>query len=428
VSGGGGQSTQGLGTRGGGEVRPLWVEAAEGPSAGARCELVAGSITIGSSGQCDLVLRDPTVSRAHATFELLAGAARVRDLGSRNGTVYLGARIREAIVPAGGSVQVGNTVLRLREAAEPVRPSDHTELAGVLGSSIAMRRILAQLERLAAADLPVLVVGETGTGKELVARALHALSPRAHGPWVVLDCAAASGALFESELFGHVRGAFTGAHKERAGALERAHGGTLVLDEVGELPAELQPKLLRALEHKEVQRLGDGRRRAVDLRFIALSRKDLEAEVRAGRFREDLYFRLAATALWIPPLRDRPEDIPLLARHFAAQSSGVDPELSAATLAAFQCDRWPGNVRELRNAVERALAMLPGNEAGRSESAEEPSFHAARDRLLERFEHDYLKALLRRCEGNVSAAARKARISRRQLYRLLEKHGLVGGG
>ncbi|HYI02437.1 sigma 54-interacting transcriptional regulator [Hyalangium sp.] len=405
------------------------VEAVEGPGKGARATLSSGTLLVGGDPACELPLEDPTVSRRHLVLELLPGAVRVRDLGSRNGTRYLGARIREARVPVGGSVTVGKTTLRIRSATAQRRAvSEREELHGLMGKSVAMRQLFAELERLGPQRAAVLIRGETGSGKEMVARALHALSgpEEQRGPFIVFDCSSVSPNLMESELFGHAKGSFTGADRDRVGAVESANGGTLFLDEIGELPLAQQPKLLRLLETQEFRRVGDGQVRHSTFRLLSATHRELEAEVRAKRFREDLYFRLAVTSITIPPLRERPEDIPLLAAHFARQLTGMDITLASATLAALQCDPWRGNVRELRNAVQRVVA-LGSLEAGAKEeqSATPLAFNEARDKLLEQFERDYLTALLARHKRNISAAARESRLSRSQFYRLLERHKLA---
>ncbi|WP_224246752.1 sigma 54-interacting transcriptional regulator [Hyalangium gracile] len=415
-------------SEGPGGLEPVVVEAIEGPGRGARATLSSGTLLVGSDSACELPLEDPTVSRRHVVLELLAGAVRVRDLGSRNGTRYLGARIREARVPVGGSVTVGKTTLRISPAKASRRVlSEREELHGLLGKSVAMRQLFADLERLGPQKAPVLIRGETGSGKEMVARALHALSgpEESRGPFVVFDCSSVSPNLLESELFGHNKGAFTGADRDRVGVVEAANGGTLFLDEIGELPLAQQPKLLRLLETQEFRRVGDGQVRRSEFRLLSATHRDLEAEVRAKRFREDLYFRLAVTSVTIPPLRERPEDIPLLAAHFARQLTGMDIALAPATLAALQCDPWRGNVRELRNAVQRVVALGSLEAPAPEQSGAPLAFNEARDKLLEQFERDYLGALLARHKRNISAAARESKLSRSQFYRLLERHKLA---
>ncbi|HLL81741.1 MAG TPA: sigma 54-interacting transcriptional regulator, partial [Longimicrobium sp.] len=391
------------------KMEPVIVEAIEGPAKGTRIKLSAGTVSVGAHEGCDLVLSaDSAVSRQHLSVELMAGGVRVRDLGSRNGTTYLGAKIEEARVPVGGSVRVGRTVLRFTPVTQPAPVSVREQLHYLIGRSLGMQRLFALLEKLGPQESTVLIRGETGSGKDAVARTLHALSPRAQGPFVVFDCGAVNANLIESELFGHAKGAYTGADRTRAGAIESAHGGTLFLDEIGELPLELQPKLLRVLEAREFRRVGEDVPRKANVRVVSATHRDLEAFASAGKFRSDLYYRLAVAILEVPPLRNRPEDIPLLAAHFAKQCTGVDVQLAPATLAALQCDPWPGNVRELRNAVERAVTLGSLADAPSDQPNSPTSYKEARDALLERFERDYLQALLTRHGGNVSAAAREA--------------------
>ena len=299
-----------------------------------------------------------------------------------------------------------------------------------------MRRLFALLERIAPTDAPVLIQGETGTGKELCAEALHAHSPRADKPFVVMDLAAVQPTLIESELFGHVRGAFTGAVADRAGAFERADGGTLFLDEVGELSAELQPRLLRALERGQVKRVGANDFKTVNVRVIAATHRDLLALARENRFREDLYHRLAVLQARLPPLRERREDIAGLVEGFLARI-GRTGAIGPQTLALLVGHDWPGNVRELRNVVERAVSLAGGAEevppevlalpddAKASGTASGLLFKEAKDRLFEAFEREYLEGLMARCGGNVSRAAREAGIDRVYLHRLLKRYGMA---
>jgi DNA-binding NtrC family response regulator len=406
---------------------PVRLEVSEGPAKGATCVLRAGTVFVGSDDSCDLRVDDGSVSRQHLSVELLGSAVRVADLNSRNGTVYLGAKIRDARVPVGGSVKLGRSTLRFLPMQAEAPLSDKTELCGMIGKSAGARRLFAQLERIGPTDATVLIHGESGTGKDAATRALHALSPRAKEPFIVVAFGAVNPNLIESELFGHARGAFTGADRNRIGAFESAGGGTIVLDEIAELPLELQPKLLRVLEARELMRVGENVVRPVRARVIASSQTDLNTQVRAGRFRQDLYFRLNVVEIEIPRLADRAEDIPLLAQHFARQVSGIDVKLAPSTLAALQCDPWPGNIRELRNAVERVLMLGeldPGSALVPASAA--ASFKEARDKVLADFEKDYLSTLLTLHRGNVSHAAKAAGLARSAFYRLLNRHGLEG--
>jgi DNA-binding NtrC family response regulator len=417
--------TEGV-TRDEGQAEPVWVEVTEGPSAGQKVRLDRGTVFVGSGEGVDVQLDDRAVSRRHLSLELFGSKVRVRDLGSRNGTQYLGAAIAEALVPLGASLTLGRSTLTVRAIAErDVEPSAKTELAGLTGRSVAMRRVFTRLEKLAASEATVLFVGESGTGKEAAARALHALSPRRLAPFVVFECAAANPQLLESQLFGHVRGAFTGAERDQPGLVESALEGTLLLDEVGALPLELQPRLLRLLEAREFRRVGDTRPRPTKARLVASTQRDLSRAVREGSFREDLYYRLAVSVVALPPLRERRDDIAPLVAHFSRQLRGVDVACSRATLEALQLEAWPGNARELRNAVTRALAL--GEWKASAPGEETPAtFQEARQKVLDAFERDYLEALLKKNEGNVSKAAREAGLARSAFYRLLDRHQLPG--
>ncbi|MFT3836933.1 MAG: sigma 54-dependent Fis family transcriptional regulator [Myxococcaceae bacterium] len=420
------ETTKTIGTPTAERPSSLVIEAVDGPGKGVRGTITAGTFFIGTDPSCDLVLSDDTVSRRHVALELLAGEVDVKDLGSRNGTKYLGARVTTARVPIGGSIKVGKTTLQLQPpTAGASKPSEQQELHGLVGRSLQMRQIFTQLERLGPTDSAVLLRGETGSGKGAAAAVLHALSPRRDKPFHVFDCAAAHAGLLESALFGHVKGSFTGADRDRNGAVDAARGGTLFFDEVGELPLALQPKLLRLLESREYTPVGATQVKKAEVRVISATHRDLAHDVAANRFRKDLYYRLAVAEVQLPPLRDRAEDIPLLAERFARDLKAEPDALAPTTLAAFQCMQWPGNVRELRNAVERLLAL--GTESLAVGETQEPSFIEARDKALERFEHDYLEALLKQHGGQVSAAARAAKLARSHFYRLLERHGLKGG-
>ncbi|HVY45031.1 MAG TPA: sigma 54-dependent Fis family transcriptional regulator [Minicystis sp.] len=424
--------------------RTLRIDVVSGPSAGLSRELPGPAARVGSGPGQDLVLADPAVSRHHLTLRIDDLGVRVVDAGSRNGTWLDGTRVLEAYARPDSSIAIGNSVLRLRLGTGYVElPLSPREAFGaLLGQSVAMRQVFTVLERVAPTAETVLVLGETGTGKELVAEAIHEESPRASGPFIVFDCSAVAPTLVESELFGHVRGAFTGAVEGRAGAFEEADGGTLFLDEIGELPLELQPKLLRALERREVRRVGANVAKKVDVRIVAATHRNLEELVSRGVFREDLYYRLAVVTVHLPPLRERPEDIPLLARHFARQLARGAPaaELPERTLAAFAGQAFPGNVRELRNAVARALSLgvLPGGGDERRASA--PSLASpfavdlsvplkvARDRIDEAFEREYVAQALEETGGNVSRAAELAGVNRKFIQRAIKRHGLRGGG
>ncbi|MEA2696867.1 MAG: two-component system, NtrC family, response regulator GlrR [Myxococcales bacterium] len=389
---------------------------------------VAERMVIGSTPDVNLFVADPTVSRLHAELDPTEAGLWIRDLGSRNGTFVEEVRVTGACLPAGGRLRVGDTVLQVEYGTASVEVEQWPEqkFGPLIGASRPMRELFARIGRVVRSESTVLVQGESGTGKELVARAIHEASPRAGGPLVVVDCGALPEALLESELFGHSRGAFTGAAEARAGAIEGANGGTVFLDEIGELPLAMQPKLLRVLEARAVRRLGETQHRPVDVRFISATHRDLREMVNSGAFREDLYFRLAVLTLRIPPLRERPDDIPpLLDRFLPAE---VRDRLDPLVMAEILGRPWLGNVRELRNFAERlitfgagdALAMdAPG---ARTTPASTGPYREARERALDDFERAYVRDLLARHGGNVSAAAQTAEMNRAYLYRLIARH------
>jgi DNA-binding NtrC family response regulator len=390
-----------------------------------------GKARIGTKPLADLVLTDPRVSGLHC--EVAADeTVTVRDLGSKNGTFLGGYRVVEAVVPSGDSIALGDTRVRVVSIDEltDVPLSESDDFFGIIGQSAAIRALTARIERLTGSDATVLILGETGSGKERVADALHLSSRRAPAPITIVDCGALPPTLIESELFGHERGAFTGATATFKGAFERAQGGTLFLDEIGEMPLELQPKLLRAIESRTVRRLGGSKPIPVDVRVIAATHRDLALEVQRGRFREDLYYRLAVVTLQVPPLRERLDDIPHLAIHLLREL-GSDPAsfLTIDSLAALQSYDWPGNVRELRNTLERASTLMeplgPRPEAERALAVDvaEP-FRVGKQRVIEAFERDYVTALLDDCDGNVSEAARRAGLDRMSIHRLISRLGL----
>ncbi len=412
-----------------------------GPDSGTELMVESGTYRIGKGSDNDLVLEDGAVSRTHLEVAVLDGRVRFRDLDSTNGSYCNEMRFREIEGAPGTVVRIGKTTLKVAPA-DARRPtlaaSSRSSFGRLFGSSLAMRHVYSVLERVSPTDAAVLIEGETGTGKELCAEAIHSNSPRAKAPYVVVDLAGIQPNLIESELFGHVRGAFTGATSDRAGAFERANGGTVFLDEIGELSPELQPRLLRALENRQIKRVGGNDYRKFDARVVAATNRDLLAESKQGRFREDLYHRLAVVKVGIPPLRVRREDIPMLVERML-EGMNRETKLGPATMAMLCSYDWPGNVRELRNVVERAVSLsgvdgevppelleLPETD-GLSTSIDGLPFKEAKERLVASFEKDYVAALLDRCEGNVSRAAREAGIDRVYLHRLLKKHGLGNG-
>ena len=395
---------------------------------------------VGTQPSNDLVLSDPSVSRFHCRLVPDPNGWRLEDSGSLNGTWLHGIRILGgALLPPEAVVNVGQTVIRIvatpsdRQTLVPMMPS----FGAIIGQSKAMRKLFSLLEKVAASDINCFIHGESGSGKELVAAEVVQRGTRADKPFVVVDCGAISPSLVESELFGHVRGAFTGADRDRVGAFEAADGGTVFLDEIGELPIGVQPKLLRALEQREIRRVGETKTRKVNVRVIAATNRDLEREVNKGTFREDLYFRIAVITVRVPPLRERTEDIHDLIRSFlknlgAEESESLFPREVIEELSTHE---WPGNVRELRNYVERSVVLQTARTSFVSEAAP-PSvmsgarapgidvsvpFKVAKDRLVEAFERAYVPAVIEAAGGNMTKAARMAGIDRMYLHRLLQK-------
>jgi two-component system response regulator GlrR len=414
-----------------------------GPDRGRSRALDREEITVGKRRDADLVLTDPTVSRQHCVVVATPFGPLIRDLGSRNGVRIDGNWIQAAYLRNGALVRLGDTALVL-ESSDPLDETDETRelrLGATLGHSAAMRRIFEIVPRIANSDASVLIEGETGTGKTLLADVIHKRSPRHRGPFIVIDCGAIPASLIESELFGHERGSFTGATAARAGAFEAAVGGTVLFDEVGELPLDMQPKLLRAIEQRVIRRVGSNEDRAMDVRILAATNRNLEEEVRRGRFRSDLYYRLAAVRLAIPPLRERREDIPVLANYFLHRFGGDGAAaLPQAMMDSFLRQSWPGNIRELRNAVERAVLLggaggpemtmmmaataTPTPTPQPSGDDDSAPFRELKERAIDGWERDYLERLLRRAEGNISRASRIAQMDRNYLRELLRKHGL----
>ena len=415
-----------------------------GPDAGHSRPLELSECNIGSAQGNDFVLNDGSVSRHHCRITATNAGHLLQDLDSKNGTRLGEFRIHSAYLNDGASIELGSSTLTFEllpeRVTEPISETERFDL--LLGTSVAMRRIFSVLPKIAASDLTVLLEGETGTGKGLVAESIHRASGRAGKQLVTLDCASIPPTLIETELFGHTRGAFTGAHAARAGAFEAAQGGTLFLDEIGELPLEMQPKLLRALEERTIKRVGSTHPQRLDVRVIAASNRDLRQEVNRGTFRSDLFYRLNVVRLRVPPLRERKEDIPLLAAHFYRQVAGMDArEPPGELIQSLLRQDFRGNVRELRSAVERAVLMEDvdlwntlhaaerperGESGSTAEGGTEPelSFRAAKERCVTTWEHDYLSRLIRSTTGNVSAAARRARMDRNHLRELLAKHGI----
>ncbi|MCS6798197.1 MAG: sigma 54-interacting transcriptional regulator [Myxococcota bacterium] len=426
-----------------------------GPDRGRELVVERERVTVGRSVICDLVLSDRAVSGTHLEVVATEQGSLLRDLGSTNGTFIGDLRVREVWLRPGVVIRVGQTELRFEpvEGAVEIELSREEAFHDLVGRSVRMREIFAVLERVAPTDLTVLVRGETGTGKELVARAIHRASRRARGPLVVQDCGAIPKDLVESTLFGHERGAFTGATERHRGSFEQADGGTIFLDEIGELDVALQPKLLRVLENREIRRVGGEKSIPVDVRVVAATNRDLRQMVNQGTFREDLYFRLSVVQIELPPLRERPEDIPLLVTAFldafaARRWPGEGRKLTVTpeAMARLMSHGWPGNVRELKNTLERAASLADGLELGVADllpaSRKSPPvqyasgasveqlveqglpFKDAKQRVVDAFEAAYLKALLEKHGHNVTRSAQAAGLTRYHLRELAKRYGL----
>lgn len=412
-----------------------------GPESGRQVELTGPDVRVGSAPGCDLVVADATVSRHHLTLRLENERIRVIDAGSLNGTFVDGLAVKDAFARPDSHIALGATTLRLAMLPDVVEipVSSRDRFGALLGRSPVMRRVFSILERVSPSDATILIGGETGTGKELAAEAIHEESTRSNGPFVVFDCSAVSPTLIESELFGHVRGAFTGATCDRAGAFEAADGGTLFLDEIGELSLDLQPKLLRVLERREVKRVGANNPRKVDVRVVAATNRSLEREVERGRFREDLFYRLAVIQVTLPPLRERSEDIPQLINHFVQELGRNGADLPHEVVTSLYSKAFAGNVRELKNAVSRALSLGQGR-VSRDQGQLTPlspvslgvpvdlsvPLRVARDQVVDQFEAAYLRCALEKAGGNVTRAADLAGINRKFIQRAMKRLGLRG--
>ena len=429
----------------GGPIRCQLV-VVEGPDRGRAVRLGPDEISVGTDKNCDLVLADDRVSSRHMAVAADGDRVSVRDLGSSNGILHEGSLlVSQAEVSVGATLRLGRTFLRVQPIAVPLQvdPSQSRRFGDLVAESLAMREVFAVLELAAQSDTTVLVEGETGTGKELAARAIHEASARRKGPFVAVDCGALPETLLESELFGHLRGAFTGATSRRAGSFIRAHGGTLFLDELAGVSPTVQARLLRVLEERKVKAVGADREQPVDLRVIAASRDDLELRVADGTFRADLFYRLSVVRVSLPPLRSRREDIAVICAELMRRR-GLDP-LSGDRVAGPNLDQliahdWPGNVRGLRNIMDRAIALSPGARSfadlriGLATAAGQHheltvrtdlTYAEAKKTVLHQFERRYLSDLWARCQANLSETARQAALDRKHLRTLLRKHGLI---
>jgi transcriptional regulator with GAF, ATPase, and Fis domain len=439
------------------QVRRVMLRVKSGPDRGAQIQVARPRISVGRSGVNDLVLTDTSVSGTHCEIVLGDRGVLLRDSGSTNGTTVNGLRIKEIWIEPGTVISCGKTDVEFLSADEveiPLYGKDH--FGALWGASPAMREVFAVLEKVARTDMSVLIGGETGTGKELVARALHDESERADRPFVVLDCGSLPRELAEAAILGHKKGSFTGAVADRAGAFEEANGGTVFLDEIGELPIDLQPKLLRVLDRREVQRIGETQVRPVDVRVIAATHRDLRKMVGVGQFREDLYFRLSVMTVELPALRERGEDVLLLAQKFLEDFKrvhGSAPVLGADARAALLDEPWQGNVRQLKNTIERAAYLARAGlvepadlHLGRRErrfaaAAESTSegqaapagideelyaqpFKEAKQSMVDEFEREYFRRLLAKTDNNLSRASAEAGITRYYLRELLKRLGM----
>jgi len=432
-------------------VRKCKLLVASGPEEGDEILINKDTFTIGANTHNDLSVRDSTVSGNHCEIELLEEGYLLRDLQSTNGTFIGGVRITEAFLDEGTEFRIGKAryVFSPLDESTEVKLIDDDHFGEMIGRSAAMKRIFQVVQTYAPTEATILVNGATGSGKEMLAREIHRHSKRADKPFVVVDCSALSRGLIESELFGHTKGSFTGAQADRKGAFEQAHMGTVFLDEIGDLSPDLQPKLLRVLEQKEIRRVGSNDIRPVDVRILAATHRKLEREVNAGRFREDLFYRLSVVKVVLPPLAQRKSDVPVLVRKFVENlapnpaAENIDAH-TERILSMFSDYDWPGNVRELRNMVERLYHAMGGSvdvaqmmspdgdgedaadveEVLEDETGEIRPFKEAKESLVSRFERTYIERMLARHDGNVSQAAREAQIERAYLQRLVKKHGL----
>ncbi|HBF13672.1 MAG TPA: Fis family transcriptional regulator [Deltaproteobacteria bacterium] len=430
----------------------------DGPIKSQKFDLGRKKITrIGKKNDNDIMITDQTVSRAHLEIEATADSYLLRDLNSTNGTFINGIRVKEAFLSPGDVITVGNTKLEYQAFEEKVQmePSKNSFFGEMVGKSKKMRQIFGILERISPTLATVIIEGETGTGKELVARAIHNNSLRKDKPFIVFDCSAVASNLIESELFGHMKGSFTGAIKDRKGAFEMATTGTIFLDEIGELSIDLQPKLLRALEQREIKKVGSTQPVQLDVRVICATNRNLKKEVEEGRFREDLYYRLSVVKIQLPPLRQRNDDIPLIIEKLlstARYNKKPDGTYYATrieddAIRLLQRYQWPGNIRELNNILERAVSFSENGIVNgqhmqfifseidhRTDDSKTVTttgvdsnmpFKEAKQKVLESFEKDYLVELLQKNKNNVSKAAREAKIDRKHLRNLLIKYGIL---
>lgn len=422
------------------KARKFQLTVVKGPDKGQELSWDSLLLRVGSSPDNDLALTDETVSRNHFKIELDQQGYRIIDLGSKNGIGVDSLAVRDAYLPPTCKIGLGDTILRYKEARETVDVELTTgnKLGELSGGSSQMRHLFALIQKVANTEATILVEGESGTGKELTARALHDMSKRKDKAFEIVDCSAIPESIIESELFGHVRGAFTGAVSTRKGAIESAAGGTLFLDEIGELPLPLQGKVLRLIERREIKPVGADGFRRVDARILAATNRNLREEVGKGAFREDLYYRLAVVKLRLPPLRERRDDVPLLAETFLDHFSRRDGRrytIGHAMMSRLMSYDFPGNVRELKNIIERSCLLSEGVELDLDFGTRPPvspggsefeplmglPYKDAKDSLVSSFEEKYWSRLLELCDSNVSEAARRGGIHRKSLEYLIKK-------
>ena len=424
------------------------LEVQDGPDKGTQIAVGQRRIRIGTSPENDLALTDRAVSRFHAEIDVQDDGFLIRDAASKNGIFIGSIRVKEAVITGATTLKLGNTTISFRPGNDTVefQLTEGERFGAAIGQSVAMRELFTLLERAASTDLTVLLEGETGTGKELLAEGIHAKSSRASKPFMVVDCGSIPRELIEAELYGAMKGAYTGANADRVGIFEAANGGTVFLDELGELSMDLQPKLLRVIERGEIRRVGASKIIKIDVRLVAATNRDLLAEVSAGRFRQDLYYRLSVVKVRIPALRERRDDIPIIAKAMAEEiskdfSDVVDAGAAShvgAIVARYKDHPWPGNVRELRNVIERTLVMASMGEqsdqamdAGlNAEGGEEKegsphvTFKLAKHEAIKHFEWEYLVNVMNLAGNNVSKAARLAGMDRRNFQKMIRKHDI----
>lgn len=417
--------------------------AISGPDRGDSTSIREGQeIKFGSATDCEMRLTDKTVSRHHLKAVLQNNTAILIDQGSTNGTYIHGSRFKEIAIGHGTEFKVGRTIIKYlpeEEAVEP-EPSPDQHFGQLIGGDTKIRQLFKLMGDIAVTDATCLIEGETGTGKELIAEELHNHSLRRDGPFVVFDCGSVPRELIESALFGHIKGSFTGAHTDRNGAFAEAHGGTIFLDEIGEMAIDLQPSLLRVLDKGAIRRVGSNTYEKIDVRVVAATNRDLRTEVQEKNFREDLYYRLAVIRVGVPPLRERGNDIPVLINTFIQRfANGRNLQVTPEDMQTLRRYSWPGNVRELRNAVERACLLANGDflsiddalQGGGPETAPaamgvrtDLPFKEAKGQLVAMFEREYIEDLMQRHAMNLSAAAREAQIDRKHLRELIRKYDL----